>query len=305
MYSKGKRKRTHLELLQHEYQSLSSSETSTQSSLIEAQTFLREDVGLSIVPTPTVSGLPSSSTSVDPNIDSMLVDRDDFHTSDSISGGTDWSQFTRGVIDDLVDHVSSEYINKEGPSRLIVPKFMKHEGLQACFRATKLKKDLEEFEARVLADREEAQCITRLEATAILEDAAAMVQELESSLKNWRSLYPNDSPIQIDNASAFVDPNKTYLIPTLMAYSLVLSQRIFSGASELSTNATLQVMRLYGSAVAALGGKATLLQQRALEAIPSQVETVENRFNLRIETTTYAIPAQTDLRQILFVIRRS
>ncbi|KAJ3782494.1 hypothetical protein GGU10DRAFT_275427 [Lentinula aff. detonsa] len=189
---------------------------------------------------------------------------------------------------------------------------MKHEGLQACFRATKLKKDLKEcilllknislsethlqihstlcsVEARVLADREEAQCITRLEATAILEDAAAMVQELESSLKNWRSLYPNDSPIQIDNASAFVDPNKTYLIPTLMAYSLVLSQRIFSGASELSTNATLQVMRLYGSAVAALGGKATLLQQRALEAIPSQVETVENQFNLRIETTTYAV----------------
>ncbi|KAJ3749841.1 hypothetical protein DFH05DRAFT_1517951 [Lentinula detonsa] len=139
MYSKGKRKRTHLELLQHEYQSLSSSETSTQSSLIEAQTFLHEDVGLSIVrpPTRTVSGLPSSSTSVDPNIDSMLVDRDDFHTSDSISGGTD------------------------GPG----------------------------------------------------------------------------SPL------------------------------------------------LCG----ALGGEATLLQQRALEAIPSQVETVENRFNLRIETTTYAV----------------
>ncbi|KAJ3966209.1 hypothetical protein EV361DRAFT_809422 [Lentinula raphanica] len=196
---------------------------------------------------------------------------------------------------------------------------MKREGLQACFRATKLKKDLEEcilllknislsetrlqihstlcsVEARVLADKKEAQRITRSEATAILEDAAAMIQELESSLKNWRSLYPDGSPIQIDNgkrenfdSSAFVDPNKTYLIPTLMAYSLVLSQRIFSGASELSTNATLQVMRLYGSAVAALGGEATLLQQRALEAIPSQVETVENRFNLGIETTTYAV----------------
>ncbi|KAJ3754198.1 hypothetical protein EV360DRAFT_52057, partial [Lentinula raphanica] len=47
-------------------------------------------------------------------------------------------------------------------------------------------------------------------------------------------------------------------------------------------------MRLYGSAVAALGGQATLLQECALEAIPSQVETVENRFNLGIETTTYA-----------------
>ncbi|KAJ3831375.1 hypothetical protein EV361DRAFT_812790, partial [Lentinula raphanica] len=48
-------------------------------------------------------------------------------------------------------------------------------------------------------------------------------------------------------------------------------------------------MKLYGSAVAALGGQSTLLQERALDAIPAQVETVENRFDLGIETTTYAV----------------
>ncbi|KAJ3830812.1 hypothetical protein F5878DRAFT_648200, partial [Lentinula raphanica] len=272
MYSKGKRKRTHLELLQHEYQYLSSETSGTQNSAVEAETLPRKELDLSTVYTRTMS----SSTSSPTNIDNILVDGDDLHTLAPISAGTDWSRFTREVIDDMVDHVSTEYVDKEGPSRIIVPKFMKHEGLQACFRASQLKKDLEEcilllknislsesplqihstlcsVEARVLSDKEEARRITRSEAIAILEDAAAMVRELESSLKDWRSLYPDNSPIRIDNASAFVDPSKTYLVPTLMAYSLVLSQRIFAGASELSANATLQVMRLYGSTVAALG----------------------------------------------------
>ncbi|KAJ3816845.1 hypothetical protein F5880DRAFT_1493831, partial [Lentinula raphanica] len=190
---------------------------------------------------------------------------------------------------------------------------MKHEGLQACFRASQLKKDLQDcllllqtvsssnsrleiqsmlraLEARVSANKKDAQCITRPEAAATLAEAEEMIQELDSSLREWRLRYPDDSPIRIDNSkrtSRF--QGLCYLIPTLMTYSLVLSQRLFGGASELSANATLQVMKLYGSAVAALGGQTTLLQERALEAIPSQVETVENRFDLRIETITYAV----------------
>ncbi|KAJ3992024.1 hypothetical protein F5050DRAFT_1580357, partial [Lentinula boryana] len=47
-------------------------------------------------------------------------------------------------------------------------------------------------------------------------------------------------------------------------------------------------MRLFGSALTALGGQTTFLQNRALETIPLTVETVENRFNFGIHTIIYA-----------------
>ncbi|KAJ3710118.1 hypothetical protein C8R42DRAFT_729624 [Lentinula raphanica] len=104
MYSTGKRKRTHLELLQQEYQYLSS-EPSAQTSVVEAEIFPPKSMVSTRTTVPTMSSLPSSPT----NIDNMLVDGDDLHTLAPITAGTDWSRFTQEVIDDMVDHVLSEF----------------------------------------------------------------------------------------------------------------------------------------------------------------------------------------------------
>ncbi|KIK52582.1 hypothetical protein GYMLUDRAFT_179976, partial [Collybiopsis luxurians FD-317 M1] len=122
-----------------------------------------------------------------------------------------------------------------------------------------------------------------------LKEVRVLIEELEHSLQDWHSRYPDTSPIRIDNESAFLDPGKNYLIPTLIAYSLALSQQLFAGASELSTNVTLQILHLYGTAIAALGGQPNFLQTRAIDTIPSQIGTVENRFNFGIETVIYAV----------------
>lgn len=214
---------------------------------------------------------------------------------------------------------------------IVMPKRMNQAAINALFSANQLKGDLEQclqllreispasspydvcstlssVEDRLSANKAHAQRITRSEASEVMEEVGRLIKEVEHSLENWRSQYPDSSPIKVNNgmllnlvfagsiyslevsAAAFLDPSRGHLAPTLIAYSLALSQRVFAGASELSANIILQFMHSYGAAIAALGSNPpTVLQTRALDATAVDIKTVENHFNLGVETVIYAI----------------
>jgi len=219
--------------------------------------------------------------------------------------------------------------SQSGP--VVMPKRMNQAGINALFTANQLKGDLEQclqllreispaslpydvcsvlssVEDRLLANKTHAQQIKRSEASEVMEEVWGLIKKVEHSLANWRSQYPDTSPIKVNNgmpldiflagliyspnvsAIAFLNPNRGHLAPTLIAYSLALSQRVFAGASELSANIILQFMHSYGAAIAALGSNPpTVLQTRALDATAVDIRTVENQFNLGIETVIHAI----------------
>ncbi|KAJ3817514.1 hypothetical protein F5880DRAFT_1492798, partial [Lentinula raphanica] len=205
---------------------------------------------------------------------------------------------------------SSETKSSTRSSRLVVPRLMNRAAIKACFQTDQIKKDLKEcacalagisssasssavcpilfmVEERVSADWNEALKITRPEASEAIEEIRAMVEGLRKLLQEWRSQFPDTSPMRVNNG--LYQLRKSHAIPTLIAYSLALAQHLFAGLSEANTNITLQVLRLYGAAMAALGGEVNILQTRAIDDIPSRIETVEDRFELNIETVIYVV----------------
>jgi hypothetical protein len=90
-------------------------------------------------------------------------------------------------------------------------------------------------------------------------------------------------------AEAFNNPSAGYYTPTLIAYSLALAQKVLGRVSEVGSNLTLQLLYYFGASLVSLGGPPNLLQIQALNAIPKDIRTLENKYNFDIPTVLYAV----------------
>lgn len=89
--------------------------------------------------------------------------------------------------------------------------------------------------------------------------------------------------------AAFQDPGKSQSIPTLIAFSLALAQRVFAQTSKQGANILLRIIHMFGLSLVSLGGPPNLLQSTALDSIPKDIETIERRFNLDASTVLHAV----------------
>ncbi|KIK60674.1 hypothetical protein GYMLUDRAFT_244249 [Collybiopsis luxurians FD-317 M1] len=274
--TKGKGKRTHLEMLQEEYQLLPDESIASASSESPSFTSKKQRPDpLSVFPTP---------------------DARHQQTTD-----LDLKHFTQMTVADAIDNALLTYEDQgeELQNRVVLPRLMNQVDLQQCMQLleglstsnphAEIDSVLFEVEEKLSINKKEVQQISRPEASDILVRIETQMRALEQSLREWRSRHPNISPIKIQNDNAFLDPTSAHLVPTLIAYALALSQRLLSGASKVAASATLQIMRLYGNTLAGLGVKTTMLQTRSLDDIPNKIETVQNRLNFGIVTEVYAV----------------
>lgn len=119
---------------------------------------------------------------------------------------------------------------------------MNQAGINALFTANQLKGDLNHclqvlheispssshseicsalssIEDRLSVNKTDAQKIKRSEASEVMEKVGGLINEVENSLRHWRSKYPDTSPIRINNGR---------ILATLLLLS-IYSPKVISG----------------------------------------------------------------------------
>ncbi|KAL1711484.1 hypothetical protein EV715DRAFT_215257, partial [Schizophyllum commune] len=119
--------------------------------------------------------------------------------------------------------------------------------------------------------------------------AVTKIETVEACLQAYADIYPTNMPLRIDNAHLRTEHFTDTPAPTLIAYCLALTSRIFHHTSRSGASLILVLAKLYGSSLVALAGGPNILQMQALNATPEDVRTVEKRLNLGIRTTPYAV----------------
>ncbi|KAI5895820.1 uncharacterized protein SCHCODRAFT_02495587 [Schizophyllum commune H4-8] len=141
----------------------------------------------------------------------------------------------------------------------------------------------------VLNQREKLQKITRPEATEAVGRAVDVLEVVESLLEAHRLLYPDMTPLRVDNAHLRMEAFDDLQPATLVAHCLALTSRIFHGCSREGANIILRLTKLFGHSLVFLGDGPNILQRRALRDTPIDVRTVEKRVNLGIRTIPFAV----------------
>ncbi|KAL1749947.1 hypothetical protein FB107DRAFT_280126 [Schizophyllum commune] len=148
---------------------------------------------------------------------------------------------------------------------------------------------LSSVEDMVMREGDKLSRIKRPEARAAVARAAATLETVKTLLKTYSLLYPDATPIRIDNAHLRMELVDGLQSATLVAYCLALTARIFHGISREGANVVLKLTKLYGHSLVHLGGGPNILQQQALRDTPVDIRTVEKRVNLGIRTIPHAV----------------
>ncbi|KAJ3709926.1 hypothetical protein C8R42DRAFT_563696, partial [Lentinula raphanica] len=147
---------------------------------------------------------------------------------------------------------------------------------------------LEEVEGAIQVAEEDLQSIKAEGIKDEVNQVRDMVDLVHKTLRAWRNIYPDVSPVRIDNP--FIDPADGKNTPALISYCLALAVRIFENTARRGASLVLKMTKLFGMSLVTLGGDGLTLEQRAtLSNIPESIRTVEKKFNLDVDFVPYAI----------------
>ncbi|KAJ3753729.1 hypothetical protein EV360DRAFT_52975, partial [Lentinula raphanica] len=123
-----------------------------------------------------------------------------------------------------------------------------------------------------------------------LESINNSLKLLEETLEGWRRAYPDiDSPLAIDNGSAFANPGADRHTASLIAYTIALVSRVLEGTARAGSSVLLKMLKLYGYSLTMLNGGPNPLQTKALNDIPESIKTLEDSLNLKIPSIIHAV----------------
>ncbi|KAJ3709685.1 hypothetical protein C8R42DRAFT_729944 [Lentinula raphanica] len=182
----------------------------------------------------------------------------------------------------------------------------KLDGLSRDFPAPSVHATLEEVEGAIQVAEEDLQSIKAEGIKDEVNQVRDMVDLVHKTLRAWRNIYPDVSPVRIDNheslfrqshsqihrtsGKAFIDPADGKNTPALISYCLALAVRIFENTARRGASLVLKMSKLFGMSLVTLGGDGLTLEQRAtLSNIPESIRTVEKKFNLDVDFVPYAI----------------
>ncbi|THU92395.1 hypothetical protein K435DRAFT_800503 [Dendrothele bispora CBS 962.96] len=140
-------------------------------------------------------------------------------------------------------------------------------------------------------------------------EVQALLSALQRSVQNWRDLYPDTSPVKINNSEnklrvqyvnlaidtilytehAFFNPNDGRHEVTLVVYCIALALRAFAAASQRASAFVLKTIKLFGYALVHLAGGPNTTQEKVLSAIPESVVALERKLNLGVKSIPYAV----------------
>ncbi|KAJ3833755.1 hypothetical protein F5878DRAFT_665383 [Lentinula raphanica] len=151
---------------------------------------------------------------------------------------------------------------------------------------------------RILLEAEQAVAVVnadlakrrRKELQAEVDEAKSVVRRAEELLKTWRALHPDVSPVRLDNSEVAANPMSSHPTSTLIAFSMAFVARVMEGLGRRGSNFLLKTARLFGYSLTYLQqGGPNYQQQAALSSIPDDVRGLEQKFNLDVETTVFAV----------------
>ncbi|KAF9021597.1 hypothetical protein BDP27DRAFT_1195416, partial [Rhodocollybia butyracea] len=148
---------------------------------------------------------------------------------------------------------------------------------------------LSDIECSVRSISLDLDSITRPEVSEVVQEARDFIKLLDESLKSWRSYFPDDTPLKIDNSAAFVRKVQRRNEVALVAYTVALVQRIFHGAGQRAASFTLRAMKIFGYALTKFTGGPTIEQENVLDQIPQTISAAERHLNLDVPTVLYAV----------------
>ena len=67
------------------------------------------------------------------------------------------------------------------------------------FSPSYIRQTLSDVEQRIKVDRRDAAKITRKAASVAVSEVAGLIQEADTKLAEWRSMFPDTTPLRIDN----------------------------------------------------------------------------------------------------------
>ncbi|KAJ3965041.1 hypothetical protein EV361DRAFT_955386 [Lentinula raphanica] len=152
-----------------------------------------------------------------------------------------------------------------------------------------IQSELGDVEAIVKSAGEKLPLFRRDAVLALRQEIEDILRILRESIIGWCRDFPDNSPLKIDNRKAFINPAIKRHTPTLLAYCLALTNRVFEGAAKCGSSFMLKALKIFGYSLTLLNEGPNLEQQRALADIPETIDTVEDHFNLHIVSIPYAV----------------
>ncbi|KAJ3797277.1 hypothetical protein GGU11DRAFT_756848 [Lentinula aff. detonsa] len=145
-------------------------------------------------------------------------------------------------------------------------------------------------EDRIETIRHQLSSVTGIRIPEEAKQVVEILDAVELSVEVWRREYPDTSPVKLDNRKHFLDPGQNENTPTLIAYCLALTLRVFERTAQRGASFILKMIKLFGYSFGTLGGRTLNTEQEvAMARIPESIRTLEKRFNLDVECILYAV----------------